>query len=382
MGITGTKVAQGAADIVILDDQFSSIVRAISWGRCVYDNIRKFLQFQLCVNLVALSLVFIGAIAGFDPPLNAVQLLWVNLVMDTMGALALGTGGPTPELLQRKPYKRQSSLISWPMRRHILCQSTFQLILLLVLLFRGAQMFGVREGVTCERYEVKGSDYFKWDPATNQIDTVHGTIGCEAYKTYCASKGIDCLEETRDLPTGDDETAYTSLAALKKFEDICLECNKNGYVHHSIIFNTFIFCTFFNEYTMKNLFDEWNFIPSVLSNPVFLMVSAFTFGCQIFLIEMGGEFLKTSPLTLSQWGVTIALGAIGLPVGVLMRYIPVKEDPNSFFDNSRIFKTSHPAVEMTFCEGEGSVGGGKGSGGELFIQWWCLRRGTEFHHVW
>jgi P-type E1-E2 ATPase len=84
-------VAQNASDIVILDDRFSSIVRAIMWGRSVYDNIRKFLQFQLTVNVVALSIVFIGSVAGFDPPLNAVMMLWVNLIMDTMGALALGT---------------------------------------------------------------------------------------------------------------------------------------------------------------------------------------------------------------------------------------------------------------------------------------------------
>ena len=354
MGITGTKVAQGASDIVILDDQFSSIVRAISWGRCVYDNIRKFLQFQLCVNLVALSIVFIGALFGFEAPLNAVQLLWVNLVMDTLGALALATGSPTPDLLERKPYKRQASLISKPMRRNIFCQSVFQLTLLLVLLFKGADLFGVREGVTCERYKVDGSDQLLWNPATNKLDETSGSVGCSAYKTYCSSKGIDCLEELRefDLPGGG--TATTSLADLDKFESRCLECTKNGYVHGSIIFNAFIFCTFFNEYTAENLFDEWNFLPTVIANPAFLMVSSFTFGAQIILIEFGGEFLKTSPLTLYQWLITIALGAIGLPIGVLMRYIPVKEDPNSFFDNTRIFKTSghvdSAAVPMTSFE--------------------------------
>ena len=72
------QVAQNASDIVILDDRFSSIVRAIMWGRSVYDNIRKFLQFQLTVNVVALSIVFIGSVAGFDPPLNAVMMLWVS----------------------------------------------------------------------------------------------------------------------------------------------------------------------------------------------------------------------------------------------------------------------------------------------------------------
>jgi Ca2+-transporting ATPase len=105
MGITGTKVAQGASDIVILDDKFSSIVRAIMWGRSVYDNIRKFLQFQLTVNVVALLIVFIGVVAGFEPPLNAVMMLWVNLIMDTLGALALATEIPTLKLLNRKPYK-------------------------------------------------------------------------------------------------------------------------------------------------------------------------------------------------------------------------------------------------------------------------------------
>jgi len=81
MGITGTKVAQSASDIVILDDNFSSIVKAISWGRAVYDNIRKFLQFQLTVNFVALLTVFVSAVSGKEEPLNAVQLLWVIMCL-------------------------------------------------------------------------------------------------------------------------------------------------------------------------------------------------------------------------------------------------------------------------------------------------------------
>lgn len=90
MGLSGTDVAKEASDIVILDDKFSSIVKAVMWGRSVFDNIRKFLQFQLTVNAVALSLTFVCALKGFDLPLNAIMMLWVNLIMDTMGALALG----------------------------------------------------------------------------------------------------------------------------------------------------------------------------------------------------------------------------------------------------------------------------------------------------
>ena len=333
MGITGTKVAQGASDIVILDDQFSSIVRAISWGRCVYDNIRKFLQFQLTVNLVALAIVFIGAVAGFPEPLNAVQLLWVNLVMDTMGALALGTEAPTAELLLRRPYKRSASLISRPMWRNILSQSLFQLILLLLLLFIGPEWFHIRGGVTCERYSIKGADSLHWNTDTLLRNDSYGSLGCSAYKQYCSSEGIDCIDEKRYIPSTANmtENVYISLTQLENFEDTCLECNLNGYVHGSIIFNTFIFCQFFNEYTARSIFDEWNCFKGISGNYVFLIVSLVTAGAQIFLIEIGGEFVKTSPLTWEQWLITVALGAIGLPVGVLMRFIPVEEDPESFF---------------------------------------------------
>ena len=111
---SGTAVAKEASDIVILDDNFSSIVSSIKWGRCVFDNIRRFLQFQLTVNIVALVTTFLAALLRFEPPLNAVMMLWVNLIMDTMGALALGTEGPTPSLLERAPYKRDASLVSRP----------------------------------------------------------------------------------------------------------------------------------------------------------------------------------------------------------------------------------------------------------------------------
>lgn len=345
MGITGTKVAQSAADIVILDDKFSSIVKAISWGRCVYDNIRKFLQFQLSVNLVALCLVFISAVAGFDVPLNAVQLLWVNLVMDTMGALALGTELPTPDLLLRKPYKRSSSLISRPMARNIVIQSIFQLVLLLILLFSGAPWFGVPEGITCWDYKVDLGDSTLWDMNTFEKSS-SGTFGCKDWNTYCDGKGYECLHHSHNITTrlslNSSDSAYNQfisesikISDFKDYESTCLsECNHFDYRHNSIIFNAFIFCQFFNEYTARGIFDEWNPFRNIQNNYVFLIVSLVTFGCQIFLIELGGEFVKTAPLTIFQWLITIALGAIGLPIGMLMRFIPIEESPDVFFDNT------------------------------------------------
>merc|ERR1719384_722698 len=134
MGLSGTDVAKKASDIIIMDDKFSSIVKAVLWGRSVFDNIRKFLQFQLTVNVVALTITFLSAVLGYEPPLNAIMMLWVNLIMDTMGALALGTEPPGKRLLDRRPYRRDASLINWPMWRNILVQATYQLGLLIFLL--------------------------------------------------------------------------------------------------------------------------------------------------------------------------------------------------------------------------------------------------------
>lgn len=140
MGIAGTFVAKKASDIVILDDNFASIVKAVLWGRSIFENIRKFLQFQVTVNVVALFLTCITSVTSFiitdssggatKPPLTAVQLLWVNLIMDTFAALALATEKPEPELLDRKPYGRTEPLITKNMWSAILTQSAYQLFVL------------------------------------------------------------------------------------------------------------------------------------------------------------------------------------------------------------------------------------------------------------
>lgn len=101
MGITGTDVAKGACDIQLMDDNFCSILTAVRYGRNIYDNVRKFLQFQLTVNVVAMFIVFAGACLFSEPPLTSTQMLWVNLIMDTFAALALATEPPSLAVLDR-----------------------------------------------------------------------------------------------------------------------------------------------------------------------------------------------------------------------------------------------------------------------------------------
>lgn len=134
MGKCGTELAKEASDIVILDDDFKSIVRSVLWGRCIFNNVRKFLQFQLTANIVTLFISIISALFLNDTPFKAVQLLWINLIMDSLGALALATGNPNSSLLKRPPTKRSESLVSGFMIKNITGQCIYQIVVIFTLL--------------------------------------------------------------------------------------------------------------------------------------------------------------------------------------------------------------------------------------------------------
>jgi len=142
MGIAGTEVAKEASAIVLMDDNFSSIITAIKWGRAVNDAVSKFLQFQITVNITAVLLAFISAVSSPESHsvLSAVQLLWVNLIMDTFAALALATDAPTEEILDRKPTPKQAPLITTNMWKMIVGQAVYQLLVTLVLYFAGTSI--------------------------------------------------------------------------------------------------------------------------------------------------------------------------------------------------------------------------------------------------
>lgn len=103
MGKTGTAIAREASDIILLDDSFGSIVKAVLWGRSLYLNIQRFLVFQLTINVAAVGIALLGPFIGISLPLTVIQMLWINLIMDTMAALALATEAPNPELMKRPP---------------------------------------------------------------------------------------------------------------------------------------------------------------------------------------------------------------------------------------------------------------------------------------
>ncbi|CAK4193166.1 unnamed protein product [Aphanomyces euteiches] len=317
MGIAGTDLAKEAADIIIMDDRFASIKKSVLWGRCVYDNIRKFVQFQLTVNVVALTLTFLGALAGFDPPLNAVMMLWVNLIMDTMGALALGTEVPKPELLMRRPYKKEASLVSRIMLKHILVQAAFQLVVLLVLLFMGPSLLNVNKGNLCM------SSTYSWksdlsSPARSPCTTMLDQSTCPSLNCSTYVPIVTILN-----------TSVTSPPNVP-FDCVDSTCDEYDYRHFTFIFNVFVFGQLFNEINSRSVTNDWRVFKKFWSNSMFIFIIATTVVLQFLLVQFGGNFTKTSPLDAKLWAFSVLIAVLALPLGVLMRFIPVQENPNSF----------------------------------------------------
>lgn len=255
MGIAGTDVAKEASDIILTDDNFTSIVKAVMWGRNVYDSIAKFLQFQLTVNCVAVTVAFLGACAVKDSPLKAIQMLWVNLIMDTLASLALATELPTDELLNRKPYGRTKPLISKHMLQNIIGHSIYQLTIILVLLFAGELVF--------------------------------------------------------DIDSGRGAGLHTPPSQ-----------------HFTIIFNTFVMMTLFNEVNARKIHGQRNIIEGLLSNPIFIGIWFGTFAAQIIIVQYGGYAFYTAGLTIDQWLWCLFLGLGELLWGQIIISIPLYKLPS------------------------------------------------------
>uniref|UniRef100_A0A183CCV9 Calcium-transporting ATPase n=1 Tax=Globodera pallida TaxID=36090 RepID=A0A183CCV9_GLOPA len=246
MGIAGTDVAKEASDIILTDDNFTSIVKAVMWGRNVYDSIAKFLQFQL----------------------TAVQMLWVNLIMDTLASLALATEMPTEDLLKRKPYGRTKSLISRTMVKNIIGHGIYQLAVLFGLLFFGE----------------------KFIPDLEQ-------------------------ERARELP---HEAAPT--------------------MHFTIIFNTFVLMTLFNEINSRKIHGERN---GLFANPIFCAIWIITLVSQILIVQFGGRWFSTAPLTAIQWSYCFLFGLFELIWGQIIVTIPSNVLPKFFaFGRGEVQPTS------------------------------------------
>lgn len=274
MGISGTEVSKEASAIILMDDNFSSIVKAMMWGRAVNDAVKKFLQFQVTVNITAVVLTFITAITNSkeESVLTAVQLLWVNLIMDTMAALALATDPPTESILDRKSDPKTAPLISITMWKMIIGESVFQLIVTLALNFGASHIF----------------TYFKNFGQVEQIPT--------------------------------------------------------------LVFNTFVWMQIFNQWNNRRLDNKFNIFEGVGRNFFFIGINIIMIAGQIMIIFVGGKAFNVMPLNAFEWGCSLILGFLSIPLGALIRLIPdsiISRMIASFIKNS---ESTSPRVAI--CDEE------------------------------
>lgn len=154
----GTSVAKEASDITIIDNSFSSICRAVMWGRSLYQNIQRFLLFQLTVNVAACFIVLVGAFMGTESPLTVTQMLWVNLIMDTFGAMALASLPPSQSVMKDKPRDRKAFILTKPMMKDILGVGGFFFLLLVgfLYIFQHTEITQMTDLLHCKLGEANG----------------------------------------------------------------------------------------------------------------------------------------------------------------------------------------------------------------------------------
>ncbi|KAI5967277.1 PMC1 [Candida margitis] len=263
MGIAGTEVAREASDIILMTDDFTDIVQAIKWGRTVATSIKKFIQFQLTVNITACVLTFVSAVASSENKsvLTAVQLLWVNLIMDTLAALALATDKPDDSFLNRRPAGRHAPLISTSMWKMILGQSITQLVITFILHFAGKQLF------------YPGHSHIS-NHQQKQLDamTFNTFVWLQFWK----------LIVTRKLDEADEIT------------------NVRGRI------------------SMENL----NFFQHLFRNWYFVGIALIIGGFQVLIMFVGGAAFSIAGQTPGMWATAILCGFISIPVGIVIRIVP------------------------------------------------------------
>eukprot|EP00667_Euglena_gracilis_P002037 EG_transcript_2037 len=261
---SGTDVATGAAAMVLMDDNFATVVRAAAWGRTVNDNIRKFLQFQLTVNVAGVLFTFVGSALSpeNEEPLKPVQLLWLNLIMDTLGALALATEAPAADCLTRPgaaPVPRDAPLISGRMWRFVLVHASFQLAMVVFLTLRGAALFAIGP--------------------------------CSA-----------------DDPAGRPDAFGRCVG---------------GAVNQTVVFNVFIWMQLFNELNARKLHGERNVFEGMGRSCLFFFILLLCATVQFCAVQYCGQFMATVPLTPRQWALCVALAALELPLGLALALWPL-----------------------------------------------------------
>jgi len=325
--IEGTDIAKEASDIVILDNNFSSIIIAIIYGRSIYENIRKFLQFQLTVNVCACVLVFICSCIGNETPLTSIQMLWVNLIMDSLGSLALATEPPYDSLLLKKPTKRNESIINGIMWKHILLQAFFEIMLLLFLYVRAPYFIPEDKQHIIKSHEEL---YTCFDalPGNMDYDTykhniIFGSENSWSKSVFLNLKNYQNIKFTCEkyIPISMNETVGASLFEIfDKYNEIY-----GSTTHMTFIFNVFVYYTLFNQINCRIIDDSCNIFARIDKAFMFLLVTFGEMFIQFLIVQYGGSVFHCveGGLSFTQWTLSLIFSSTTFIFSVIIKYIPL-----------------------------------------------------------
>lgn len=273
----GTARAKGVSDITILDNSFTSINKAILWGRSLYMNIRRFIIFQMIINICACLVVLVGAFTGIDSPLNVTQMLWVNLIMDTFAAMALSSLPPDPKVMSEKPRKPGSHIISRKMLRHIL--------------FVGSAFFVFLAGLW----------QLLWHSDITSVSELL-TIG-----------------EIKEYFTG--------------FFDMTRGKPHMSHYESGVFFSTFVMMQFWNLFNTRYYNTDRSLFSDLLDalrgrkrigesfSKGFIFIAAIILLGQIAIVNLAGNFFEVAALSLSDWGTILAVTSVIFVVPDLFRTV-------------------------------------------------------------
>ena len=329
MGIAGTEVAKDAADIVILDDNFTSIVKAVLWGRNVFANIRKFLQFQLTVSFVALLVTFIPAVSVGQLPLNVLQLLWVNLVINSFAALAFAYERPGPELMEAKPQGRAAPLVTRVMAKNIVVQGCYQIFWLFLIFYGMPRQFSAFHVPSECEYYATSTNLCCYAASPDACLQANGGPYLPGETPLCSIslEGSCSLEEPTPAAfcDGSDEecSRYQQMQGLwESTEDDYHEAEENAQDEtNTIVFNTFMFLQTFNFINSRMLRDEYNVLRGIHRAPLFIIIISIITGLQYVIVRyLDGIFHTINPSGLA-WGMSVLIGLGGLPLALLAKYV-------------------------------------------------------------
>jgi Ca2+-transporting ATPase len=293
MGIAGTEVAKEASKIVLLDDSFATIVKAVHWGRSLYENIQRFIQFQLTINVSALTIYLLGTVLlGVEAPFTVLQLLWINVIMDTLASIALCSEPPRPGLMNLPPKKREENILTPSMVRTIFTTGTFFVVVILGLLWG---MKGSPDGPGWFAGQGDWSVEIGGSRVALPADDLTPPSGTSRWRVRA-----DYPDER--LAGREVEVAFTVLQV-------------------SLFFSIYVFFQVWNQINSRSLVPEVSGFHRILENRTFLTVAATVAIGQILIVTFGGPVFKVEPLGPLEWIAVIAFTASVLVFAEVSRRI-------------------------------------------------------------